>query len=64
MVKKPMSPKQREKRRATYLTAWREKHREENLAYNKQWREKNRERVNEMQRKRRTRREAKPEAAE
>jgi len=48
--------KQREKRRA-YLKAWREKHREKNLAYNKQWRKKNRERVNEMQRKRRARKE-------
>ena len=64
MTKKPLSPKQRETRRAAYLKAWREKHREKNLAYNKRWRSENRDRVNEMQRKRRAQKETKPEAAE
>jgi hypothetical protein len=59
MEKKPLSPEQRERKRA-YLKAWREKHqerlhaynktwhgehREQRLAYHKRWHEENRERV-------------------
>ena len=43
MGRKPLSPEQREKRRA-YLKTWREKHKEHLRAYDKRWHEKHRER--------------------
>jgi hypothetical protein len=42
MGRKPLSPEQREKRRAS-LKAWREKHKEHLRAYDKRWHEKHRE---------------------
>ena len=42
MGRKPLSPEQREKRRA-YLKTWREKHKEHLRAYDKRWHEKHRE---------------------
>jgi hypothetical protein len=43
---KPCDGLEREKSRAAYIKAWREKHREHRRAYNKQWREENREQHN------------------
>ena len=64
MAKKPVSPEQQERSRASQKR-WRDEHREQRHACNKRWTEENRERVNEMQRKRyRAQKELKRAAAE
>jgi hypothetical protein len=73
MGKKPLTPAQRERRRASQKRweekhreerrAWRDANREHRIAYIKRWRAKNRDQINQRLRDR-AQKESKPEAAE
>jgi hypothetical protein len=78
MGKKPLTPAQRERRRASqkrweeehrekrraYLKRWRDDHREQRLAYFKRWRAENSNQVKRRLRARAPKKKSKPEAAE
>jgi hypothetical protein len=73
MGKKPLTPAQRERRRASQKRweennrekrrTWRDNHRQQRIAYSKRWRAENQDSIKRRLRKR-ARKESEPEAAE